>query len=380
MASAPPPSAPPSLCPSASSPLPSTPRHSAALRVESSSSDDSLIPAHLHSPILSALCHPGSSLCSVARDFRIAVDILAMWLTEPDTRERMLAIEKGGCAHTRMAASVSLASTVGVLQTIIDDYTEARAHARELRAQHEHLAPAASRHDPLPPSHLNAAPHRAFLPGEAILADTSLQAQRLELRRAEGARRACHHLYRLSRILPIDDSKLPLAHAHSVRVPHVARVPQDVGVPQIAGVPLVPAEPSEAEPVASEAEPVLRPQVVPVPQDVRVPLDAGVPLVPAEPSEAEPLLRPHVARVPQDVRVPLVPAEPSEAEPVLQSEASDSNRAANVSERTPAPPSLCPSAPSPSPSAPSPPRHSALSAASVVPPPSPEQRARDPAA
>ncbi|MBX3363052.1 MAG: hypothetical protein KF705_16645, partial [Phycisphaeraceae bacterium] len=59
-ASAPPPSAPPSLCPSAPSPSPS-----------------SLIPAHLHSPILSALCHPGSSLCSVARDFRIAVDILA---------------------------------------------------------------------------------------------------------------------------------------------------------------------------------------------------------------------------------------------------------------------------------------------------------------
>ncbi|MBX3361336.1 MAG: hypothetical protein KF705_07855 [Phycisphaeraceae bacterium] len=191
--SAPPPSAPQSLCPSAPSPSPS-----------------SLIPAHLHSPILSALCHPGSSLCSVARDFRIAVDILAMWLTEPDTREKMLSIEKSGCAHTRMAASVTLASTVGVLQTIIDDYTEARAHARQLRAQHEHLAPAASRHDSLPPSHLNAAPHRAFLPGEAILADTSLQAQRLELRRAEGARRACHHLYRLSRILPIDDSTLDL--------------------------------------------------------------------------------------------------------------------------------------------------------------------------
>ncbi|QYK47983.1 MAG: hypothetical protein KF838_14480 [Phycisphaeraceae bacterium] len=372
--SAPPPSAPQSLCPSAPSPSPS-----------------SLIPAHLHSPILSALCHPGSSLCSVARDFRIAVDILAMWLTEPDTRERMLAIEKGGCAHTRMAASVSLASTVGVLQTIIDDYTEARAHARELRAQHEHLAPAASRHDPLPPSHLNAAPHRAFLPGEAILADTSLQAQRLELRRAEGARRACHHLYRLSRILPIDDSTLTLAR--SVRVPHVARVPQDVGVPQIAGVPLVPAEPSEAEPVLqpqvvpvpqdlrvpqdvrvplvpaepSEAEPVLQPQVVPVPQDVRVPLvpakrsetepvlqpqvvpvpqDVRVPLVPAEPSEAEPVLQPQVVPVPQDVRVPLVPAKRSEAEPVLQSEASDSNRTANVSEQTPAPQSLCPSAPS----------------------------------
>ncbi|QYK47188.1 MAG: hypothetical protein KF838_10390 [Phycisphaeraceae bacterium] len=302
MASAPPPSAPPSLCPSASSPLPSPPRHSAALRVESSSSDDSLIPAHLHSPILSALCHPGSSLCSVARDFRIAVDILAMWLTEPDTREKMLSIEKSGCAHTRMAASVSLASTVGVLQTIIDDYTEARAHARELRAQHEHLAPGASRHDPLPPSHLNAAPHRAFLPGEAILADTSLQAQRLELRRAEGARRACHHLYRLSRIVPIDDSTLALAHANSVRVP------------------LVPAKRSETEPV------------------------------------------------------------PSETVPVLQAEASDSKRAASVSERTPAPQSLCPCAPSPSPSAPSPPRHSALSAASVVPPPSPEQRARDPAA
>ncbi|QYK48810.1 MAG: hypothetical protein KF838_02930 [Phycisphaeraceae bacterium] len=352
MASAPPPSA-----PSASSSSSSPPRHSAALRVESSSSDDSLIPAHLHSPILSALCHPGSSLCSVARDFRIAVDILAMWLTEPDTREKMLAIEKGGCAHTRMAASVSLASTVGVLQTIIDDYTQARAHARQLRAQHEHLAPGASRYDPLPPSHLNAHPARSFLPGEAILGDTSLQAQRLELRRAEGARRACHHLYRLSRILPIDDSILALAHAHSVRVPHVARVPQDVGVPQIAGVPLVPAEPSEAEPV-------LQPQVVPVPQDVRVPLDAGVPLVPAEPSEAEPLLRPHVARVPQvvrvplvpaepseaepvlqpqvvpvplDVRVPLVPAEPSETEPVLQAEASDSNRAASVSERTSSP-------------------------------------------
>ena len=131
-----------------------------------------------------------------------------MWLTEPEIREKMLLIEKGGCAHTRMAASVTLASTVGVLQTIIDDYTEARAHARQLRAQHEHLASAASRHDPLPPSHLNQSADRAFLPGEAILGDTSLQAQRLELRRAEGARRACHHLYRLSRIVPVDDSIL----------------------------------------------------------------------------------------------------------------------------------------------------------------------------
>ncbi|MCW5767397.1 MAG: hypothetical protein KIT19_01835 [Phycisphaeraceae bacterium] len=134
-----------------------------------------------------------------------------MWLTEPEIREKMLLIEKGGCAHTRMAASVTLASTVGVLQTIIDDYTEARAHARQLRAQHEHLASAASRHDPLPPSHLNQSADRAFLPGEAILGDTSLQAQRLELRRAEGARRACHHLYRLSRIVPIDDSILARA-------------------------------------------------------------------------------------------------------------------------------------------------------------------------
>ncbi|MBX3315968.1 MAG: hypothetical protein KF902_03780 [Phycisphaeraceae bacterium] len=195
-------------------PLPSRSSASSAFNSSSDSppsSDSSLIPAHLHSPILSALCHPGSSLCSVARDFRIAVDILAMWLTEPDTREKMLVIEKGGCAHTRMAASVTLASTVGVLQTIIDDYTEARAHARQLRAQHEHLASAASRHDPLPPSHLNQSADRAFLPGEAILAGTSLQAQRIELRRAEGARRACHHLYRLSRIVPIDDSKLARA-------------------------------------------------------------------------------------------------------------------------------------------------------------------------
>ncbi|QYK48408.1 MAG: hypothetical protein KF838_00810 [Phycisphaeraceae bacterium] len=201
------------------------------------------IPAHLHSRILSALCDPASSLITVARDFRIAVDVLAIWLTEPETREKMLAIEKGGYAHTRMAASVCLASTVNVLHTIIQDYTEAHAHARQLRARHEHLGPRASRYDPLPPSEYHQHPHSAFLPGEAILGDTSLNAQRLELRRAEGVRRASLHLYRLSRIVPVDDSKLALAHAHSVRVPQVARVPLDVGVP------LVPAEPSEAEPV-----------------------------------------------------------------------------------------------------------------------------------
>jgi hypothetical protein len=211
------PSAPLPLSPSAPSlPSPSVPsplRPSAPSASDLPGADFPTVPAHLHNRILSDLCHPGSSLISVARDNGVDLAVLAMWLTEPETREKMLAIEKGGYAHTRMAASVTLASTVNVLHTIIQDYTEAHAHARQLRA-HERLAPVASRHDPLPPSHFNAHPDRSFLPGEAILADTSLQAQRLELRRAEGVRRASLHLYRLSRIVPVDDSKLALAASH----------------------------------------------------------------------------------------------------------------------------------------------------------------------
>ncbi len=203
-ASAPDPASPP--YPSVPSPL----RPSAPSSFDLPGADFPTVPAHLHNRILSELCHPGSSLISVARNNNVDLAVLAMWLTEPETREKMLAIEKGGYAHTRMAASVTLASTVNVLHTIIEDYTQARAHAKYLLTQ-ERLAPAASRHDPLPPSPYHAHPDRSFLPGEAILADTSLKAQRLELRRAEGVRRASLHLYRLSRIVPVDDSKLACA-------------------------------------------------------------------------------------------------------------------------------------------------------------------------
>ena len=90
------------------------------------------IPSHLHDRILSELCHPGSSIVSVAHNNRISVSQLALWLTEPETREKMLSIEKAGYAHTRMAASVTLASTVHVLHTIIKDYAQTHDHARTL--------------------------------------------------------------------------------------------------------------------------------------------------------------------------------------------------------------------------------------------------------
>jgi hypothetical protein len=240
------------------------------------------IPAHLHDRILSELCHPGSSLISVARDNRVTVSQLGLWLSEPETRAKMLAIEKGGYAHTRMAASVCLASTVNVLHTIIEDYTEVRAHAKALLADRERVD--TSPHTPYNRRcgvEFKQHPSRSLLPGEAILGSDSYLERRLEARRTESVRRAAHHLYRLSRIVPVDDTKLALALAHSVRVP------------------LVPAERSEAEPVLQAASSDSN-RTASVSERTSSPggtaLQSGdassrVPLVPGERSEPEPVLR-----------------------------------------------------------------------------------------
>ena len=165
------------------------------------------IPLHLHSRILTDLCDPGASIVSVAGKYRIPADHLALWLTEPETRAKMLAIEAGGYAHTRMAASITLSSTVNVLHHIIQDYTSVREHARALL----HASPPANPQSTL--DRLRAAEYksdrvRGFFPGEAILGGTSYLAQRLEVRRAETVRRAALHLYRLSRIVPVNDARL----------------------------------------------------------------------------------------------------------------------------------------------------------------------------
>ncbi len=172
--------------------------------------DFASIPTRLHDSILSDLCDPDASIASVARGHGITVAQLALWLTEPKTREKMLRIEKAGYAHTRMAASITLSSTVHVLCTILDDYREARVRAKQV-ASHESTPPS-PKIDP-------AGTLRSLPPADALDADSKLS-QRLELRRADGARRAAYQLYRLSRIVPIDDTRL--APARPVRTTQAA--------------------------------------------------------------------------------------------------------------------------------------------------------------
>ncbi len=112
--------------------------------------------------IIRELAEPTASLDSVAAANGLAVADLALWLTTPAARERMLAIEQGGYAHVRMAASLKLSSAVTALLRVLDTFNA--------------LAASRPADDPL------------------------------VIRAAIHANKAAYHIYRLSRILPIDET------------------------------------------------------------------------------------------------------------------------------------------------------------------------------
>lgn len=122
--------------------------------------------------IIRELAEPSASLDSVAQANGLAVADLALWLTTPAARERMLAIEGGGYAHVRMAASLKLSHAVGALLRVLDTFN--------------------------------------------ALAASRPASEPLVIRAAIHANKAAYHLYRLSRIMPIDEAQRPRAH-HGIR-------------------------------------------------------------------------------------------------------------------------------------------------------------------
>ncbi|MBX3360157.1 MAG: hypothetical protein KF705_01765 [Phycisphaeraceae bacterium] len=133
---------------------------------------------------------------SVARQFNLSLAALTIWLARPDIQARVREMETGASTHTRLASSLNLSSAVRVLVRILDDF-----HAL-------------ARSKPDPATHLSDLDY---------------------IRASERARKAAYHLYRLSRVVPIDAARLALARVHSVRVP------------------LVPGQHSEPEPVLDES-------------------------------------------------------------------------------------------------------------------------------
>lgn len=181
-----------------------------------------IVPPALHARILDDLADPGASLESVARFHKLSLYQLSTWVALPEVRERMLAIEKAGYAHTRMAASLVLSSAVHVLGTMIEDYAAHRERQRALAAARAATAYDA---DDSPhygsPSHLPPPRHAASAAASAF-SPPSAPSSPIEIRYAENARRAAQQLYRLSRIVPIDDSRLARPQAASSLVSDVA--------------------------------------------------------------------------------------------------------------------------------------------------------------
>ncbi|MBX3362161.1 MAG: hypothetical protein KF705_12095 [Phycisphaeraceae bacterium] len=111
-------------------------------------------------------------------------------------------METGASTHTRLASSLNLSSAVRVLVRILDDFN------------------ALARSKPDPASHLSDPDY---------------------IRASERARKAAYHLYRLSRIVPIDESILRRVHARSNTQTGSSRVPP---LPSASSAALRVADPS----------------------------------------------------------------------------------------------------------------------------------------
>ena len=186
---------------------------------------------NLAANIIRALAEPTGSLDAVAKARGISLADLALWLTTPKARQLMLTIERGACTHVRMAASLNLTASVRALVQILDDF----------RA----LAPDA---DPSNPAYFRASIH---------------------------ARKAAYHLYRLSRLVPLDDSDLARARSliHDRTASASERTP--------------PSPSPTVYPVGSL--PDLRPAAV-----LKTDADSlpPVPIAPAQPSDTQPATAP----------------------------------------------------------------------------------------
>ncbi len=145
--------------------LASAPSSTDSPSASSASSSSTLSLSHsVTESLLVALAEPTASLASVAQAHNISIADLALWLTTPQARDRMLLIESGACTHTRMAASLNLTKAAAALIRVLDNY----------RALADSLAPT----DPI------------------------------LLRASTRATKAAYHLYRLSRIVPVDPDLL----------------------------------------------------------------------------------------------------------------------------------------------------------------------------
>ncbi|MCW5769841.1 MAG: hypothetical protein KIT19_14290 [Phycisphaeraceae bacterium] len=162
-----------------SAPSPSSPPRSSDTSASSAFSSSS-------DAILTALADPDASLNSVARQFNISLATLTIWLARPDIQARVREMETGASTHTRLASSLNLSSAVRVLVRILDDFN------------------ALARSKPDPATHLSDPDY---------------------IRVSERARKAAYHLYRLSRIVPIDESILRRVHARSNTQTGSSRVP-----------------------------------------------------------------------------------------------------------------------------------------------------------
>lgn len=161
--------------------------------------------------LLIDLASPDHSLASVARKHNLPVAALALWLTTPAARERMLTIERGAYTHVRMSAALNLNTAVQTFVTILNTFQHAPAPSLATgplptpdsspgavsspTAASPHIAPPAS-----PPS---AAP--------SAFATSAFATLRLALRQQSLALRAAYHLCRLARIVPVSDDDLARA-------------------------------------------------------------------------------------------------------------------------------------------------------------------------
>lgn len=174
--------------------------------------------------IIRELAEPTASLDTVAAANGLAVADLALWLTTPAARERMLAIEQGGYTHVRMAASLQLSRAVATLIRVLDTFNA--------------LAASRPADDPL------------------------------VIRAAIHANKSAYHLYRLSRIVPIDETQrarasegIRAARAFATHVSHAITSP-----PEPEPQPQSQSQPQPASPLANTAPPIVANDAAPPPQ------------------------------------------------------------------------------------------------------------------
>lgn len=105
---------------------------------------------------------------------------LTLWLSKPETQARIREMESGACAHIRLAAALNLSPAVRVLVRILEDFNT-------LASANPDITDAAY------------------------------------IRASERARKAAYHLYRLSRVTPLDESRLALVRGSARRAEAGAR-------------------------------------------------------------------------------------------------------------------------------------------------------------